>query len=170
MGLHLRCAFLSAALLACAAGRSRPAPPGPREPFHLAAETLAGERVDVGGPGPVRLVELWASWCGPCGPAAERARAALEHHPDVVAYAISIDTDRAALGRAAAASPPPGMVLVLPGGPAAAASRGLDRIPAFLALDADGLVVGMVTGMTPHLAQDLDDLLRRAEGRGHDRG
>ena len=135
----------------------------PRLP--LLAETLAGERFVVGGPGPVRLVELWATWCTPCGPAAERARTVLARHPDVVAYAVSIDQDRAELTRRLAEAPPPGTTLVLTGGPIAAARAGIPQVPTFLAIDARGRLVGSVVGLSPGLGPALEKLLRRAEGR-----
>ena len=132
--------------------------------FHLAAETLAGERVEIGGPGPVRLVEVWATWCEPCALAAARARPVLARHPRVIAYAVALDVDREAVARYVAMTPPPGAPLVLLGGHAAAARRGLDSVPTFIALDARGRVTGAITGLSPGLGPALDRLLRHAEG------
>lgn len=131
----------------------------------LVAETLAGQRLVVGGPGPVRLVELWATWCTPCGPAAERARAVLARHPGVLAYAVSIDEDRAELTRLLRAAPPPGTALILLGGPTAAARAGIPQVPTFLALDTRGRLVGVVVGLSPGLGPALERLLRLAEGK-----
>ncbi len=140
-----------------------PLPRGaPVSEFHLVAETLAGERVEIGGPGPVRLVEVWATWCEPCAPASERARTVLAHHPRVLAYAVALDVDREAVARSVAATPPPGAPLVL-GHHAAAARRGLDRVPTFIAIDARGRVTGAITGLSPGLGPALDRLLRHAE-------
>jgi hypothetical protein len=165
----------TAAALAVALGcAGRPVAPAaaPDQPqptlspvLHLEVETLEGKRVDIGGPGPVRLVELWATWCGPCGPAAERARAALARHPQVVAYAVSVDEDREAVARSVAEAPPPGTALVLPGGPAAARRRGVSQIPTFVAIDNRGRVAGAVAGYSPGLESALDRILRQAEGR-----
>jgi hypothetical protein len=130
----------------------------------LVAETLAGQRLVVGGPGPVRLVELWATWCTPCGPAAERARAVLARHPGVLAYAVSIDEDRAELTRLLSAAPP-GTALILPGGPTAAARAGIPQVPTFLALDTRGRLVGVVVGLSPGLGPALERLLLLAEGK-----
>jgi thiol-disulfide isomerase/thioredoxin len=132
--------------------------------FHLAAETLAGERVEIGGPGPVRLVEVWATWCEPCALAAARARPVLARHPRVVAYAVALDVDRETVSRYVAMTPPPGTPLVLLEGHAAAARRGLDSVPTFIALDARGRVTGAITGLSPGLGPALDRLLRHAEG------
>ncbi len=134
----------------------------------IVAETLAGERIVVGGPGPVRLVELWATWCTPCGPAAERARTVLARHPRVVAYAVSIDQDRAELARRLVEAPPPGTALVLSGGATAAARGGIPQVPTFLALDERGRLVGLVVGNSPGLGPALEKLLRLAEGRQGD--
>lgn len=152
-------------LLACAHAGPPTARTGAR-PERFTAETLEGERFEIGGPGPVRLVELWATWCEPCGPATGRAREVLARHPGVVAYALALDDDRAAVERHVAAFPPlGGRALLYVGGAGAAARAGLPEIPTFLALDARGRVVGSVTGLTPGLGPALHRLLRRAEGR-----
>ncbi|WP_176064197.1 TlpA family protein disulfide reductase [Anaeromyxobacter diazotrophicus] len=155
-----------AALAASGACAHRAVPPSwaARAELPFVALTLDGERVVVGGPGPPRLVEVWATWCAPCGPAAERARAVLARHPRVAAYAVSVDEDRAALEQRLAERPPPGRPLVLPGGPAAAARRGLRDFPTFLALDARGRLVGVEVGLSPGLGPRLDRMLRHAEG------
>ncbi len=136
----------------------------PGSEFHLAAETLAGERVEIGGPGPVRLVEVWATWCGPCALAAARARTVLARHPRVLAYAVALDVDREAVSRYVAMTPPPGVPLVLLEDHAAVARRGLDRVPTFVTLDARGRATGAITGLSPGLGPALDRLLRHAEG------
>ena len=149
-------------LLACAhRAHGAVEPPGGAFP----AETLAGERVEIGGPGPVRLVELGATWCEPCGPATERARPVLARHPRVVAYAIALDTDRQAVARHLAATAPLGIPLLYRGGAAGAKRRGFDQVPTFVALDARGRVAGSVTGLGAGLAPALDRLLSQAEGR-----
>ena len=126
---------------------------------------MAGETLEIGGPGPVRLVELWATWCDPCGPASERARSVLARHPQVVAYAVALDSDRGAVVRHLASSPGLGTPLLYPGGASAAARRGLDRVPMFVALDVHGNVAGTVTGLSPGLGPALDRILNQAEGR-----
>jgi len=159
-------AVTAALALATGCGRRAWGGSGGAEPqLPLLAETLVGERFVVGGPGPVRLVELWATWCTPCGPAAERARTVLARHPNVVAYAVSIDQDRAELTRRLGEAAPPGTALVLTGGPTAAARAGIPQVPTFLALDARGRLVGTVVGLSPELGPALEKLLRRAEGR-----
>ena len=151
--------------VACStAAPSRPRAPLEAEP-RFAAETLTGEAVKIGGPGPVRLVEVWATWCAPCAAASERARAVLRRHPQVLAYAVSIDADRDAVARHVAATPPAGEPLLFGGGPAAAARRGLGDVPTFIVLDTRGRVVGRMTGLSGGLGPTLERLLRRAEGR-----
>jgi thiol-disulfide isomerase/thioredoxin len=159
-------AWLAAAAVAAGCGPSRRALREPHPVLPLQAETLDGAPFTVGGGGPVRLVELWATWCAPCGPAADRARAVLARHPRVVAYGISVDGDRAALLQRLRDDPPPGTPLVLPGGSAAAARAGMTELPTFLVLDARGRVAGVVVGLTPSLGAELTRLIRRAEGRG----
>ena len=158
-------AAVALALGAACAHRAAGGSGGTAPQLPIVAETLSGERLVVGGPGPVRLVELWATWCTPCGPAAERARTVLARHPSVVAYAISIDQDRAELVRRLAEAPPPGTALILSGGPTAAARSGIPQVPTFLALDERGRLVGVVVGFSPGLGPALEKLLRRAEGR-----
>lgn len=158
-------ALAAAALLAACAhpGASAGWAARPEVPFVAAA--LDGGPVVVGGPGPPRLVEVWATWCAPCGPAAERARAVLARHPGVAAYSVSVDEDRAALAQRLAEAPPPGTPLVYPGGSSAAARRGLRELPTFLALDARGRLVGTVSGLSPGLGPALERMLRHAEGQ-----
>jgi thiol-disulfide isomerase/thioredoxin len=160
----LRALAALTALLACTLPASR-VRGAARPELPILAQALDGRRVEVGGPGPPRLVEIWATWCPPCGPASERARAVLARHPQVVAYAVSVDEDRAALERRLAGAPPPGQTLVLAGGPSAAARRGLREYPTFLALDAHGRLVGTVVGLWPGLGPALERLLRHAEGK-----
>ncbi len=169
----MRVSALALALaLACSAAagpRSAASAPLALSPLagDLPVETLAGAPRHLGGPGPVRVVELWATWCEPCAAAAARAAPVLARHPRVVAYAVALDPDRDAVARHLVASPPLGEPLLLRGGPSAAARRGHDQIPAFFVLDARGREVGSVTGSTPNLGPRLERLLRLAEG---DRG
>lgn len=46
-------------LAACASLHTRPED---RRPLLLPAETLDGAPVTIGGPGPIRVVEVWATW------------------------------------------------------------------------------------------------------------
>jgi len=174
-GVKVPVGILLLAVAACAHAPAAPARP-PRQATaslarpgaagdRLVAETMAGETVEIGGPGPVRLVELWATWCVPCGPAAERARSVLARHPQVVAYAVALDSDRGAVLRHLASVPGVGTPLLYPGGASAAARRGLDRVPMFVALDARGKVAGTVTGLSSNLGPALERLLSQAEGR-----
>jgi thiol-disulfide isomerase/thioredoxin len=163
---RLRLLAVAAALtLAACARRPLPETWAVRPELPIVAATLDGERVVVGGAGPPRLVEIWATWCEPCGPAAERAGEVLARHPDVAAFSISVDEDAAALARRLAEAPPPGTPLVYPGGPSAAARRGLRDYPTFLALDRRGRLVGSVTGLSAGLGPTLERMLRHAEGK-----
>jgi thiol-disulfide isomerase/thioredoxin len=137
---------------------------GPARPPRLAAATLAGEPVDLGGPGPVRLVEVFATWCAPCRAAAPAVRAVLARHPEVAGWSLSIDDDLEALATEAARAPPPGRLVVHAGGLAGAARRGLDRIPLFLVLDARGRLVAEVMGYSPGLGARLERAIRDAQG------
>jgi thiol-disulfide isomerase/thioredoxin len=137
---------------------------GPAGPARLTAATLAGERVDLGGPGPVRLVEVFATWCAPCRAAAPVVRAVLARHPEVAGWSLSIDDDLEALAAEAARAPPPGRLVVHAGGLAGAARRGLDRVPLFLVLDARGRVVAEVMGYSPGLGARLERAIRNAQG------
>jgi thiol-disulfide isomerase/thioredoxin len=160
---HVRLALalaLCAPLAACAhAGRARPAPPATIE-----AETPGGDRVTVGGPGPVRLVELWATWCAPCRAVAPRVREILGRHPAVEAYAISIDEDATDWRSLEAGARPAGRLLHLPGGGAAAARRGIDRLPLFLVLDPRGRLTAVVEGSSQSLGARLERALALAGG------
>ncbi len=162
-GGALACALLLLGAGSCASSGAQRR--GEGDPFWLSTLTLAGEPLLIGGEGPARLVELWASWCAPCGPASEQAQAALGRHLQTRLYAVSIDADPRVLKHALAAAPRPGTQLLLRGGPAEAARLGLNEVPTFIALDRNGVMVGRVTGLSASLPGALEELLSRAEGR-----
>jgi hypothetical protein len=88
----------------------------------------------------------------------------LAGHPRVSANAVALDGDSEAVRRRVAEAPPSGEPFLWPGGAASAARRGISSIPAFVALDARGEVVGAVVGDSAGLGPALDRLLTRAEG------
>jgi thiol-disulfide isomerase/thioredoxin len=157
-------ALTCVATLACCAS-ARPAQQRAREPglASLDLTTLDGTPIEITGPGPTRLVEVWATWCEPCERAAAAARPVLARHALVAAYAVALDTDRTLVERHAGLAV--GTVLLVRGGAAAATRAGFGRLPAFVALDARGRAVGAVTGATPNLAAQLERLIGHAEGR-----
>src|SRR5919198_2859021 len=106
-------AAAAAAMAACAQAPARASRAAP-DVNRLAATDLHGAPVAIGGPGPVRLVELWATWCEPCERAAAAARPVLARHPRVTAYAIAVDSDRASIAQHAARAV--GDILVVQGG------------------------------------------------------
>jgi thiol-disulfide isomerase/thioredoxin len=88
-----RCALaLVLSLSACCA---LPGQPPSGEAFFLPAETLDGRPVDLSGPGPIRLIDVWATWCGPCREATPKVQAVLGRHPEVRGVLLSIDDDPA---------------------------------------------------------------------------
>jgi len=137
---------------------------GPGAPPRLFASTLAGLPLEIGGPGPVRLVEVFATWCAPCRAAAPTVRAVLARHPEVAGWSLSIDDDLEALAAEVAREPPPGRLAVHPGGLSGAARRGLERIPLFLVLDERGRVVAEVMGHSRGLGARLERAIRDARG------
>lgn len=159
----MRPALVLAALLASACAGARPAPRTPAV-ADLPAVTLDGRPYPLSGPGPVRLVDVWASWCAPCVAAAPRVARVLARHPDVLGLSLSVDDDPAELRRHLEAHRVPGLVLHCPGGFAAASRRGIDDLPLFLVLDSRGRPAGLVRGLSPRLEPELERMLRLAKG------
>ncbi len=143
---------------------------GPRAGLHapdvadLPATTLEGRPYPLSGPGPVRLVDVWASWCAPCVAAAPRVARVLARHPDVLGLSLSVDDDPAALRRHLETHRVPGLVLHCRGGFPAASRRGIDDLPLFLVLDSRGRVAGMVRGVSARLEPELERMVRLAKG------
>jgi thiol-disulfide isomerase/thioredoxin len=149
---------LCALTLSCAAGWKTSIPLG--RPLPISAQTLDGQAAPLSGPGPVRLVALWASWCEPCHKARPVLQRVLDRHPEVRGLAVSVDEDREALLADHARQPMPGVVLHAP---TALSVLGTARIPIFLALDRRGRVVDSWTGVGPGLEPALERMLATAE-------
>ncbi len=130
----------------------------------LPATTLDGRSYPLSGPGPVRLVDVWASWCAPCVSAAPQVARVLARHPDVLGLSLSVDDDPAALRRHLETHRVPGLVLHCRGGFPAASRRGIDDLPLFLVLDPRGRLAGMVRGFSPGLGPELERMVRLAKG------
>jgi thiol-disulfide isomerase/thioredoxin len=130
----------------------------------LPAETLDGRPYPLGGPGPVRLVDVWASWCAPCVAAAPRVARVLARHPEVVGLSLSVDDDPEALRRHLETHGVPGLALRSTGGFAAASRRGVSDLPLFLVLDSRGRLAGAMRGLSPQLEPALERMIRLAKG------
>lgn len=154
---------LALALLAAACAGSRPAL-RPLAVGELPAETLDGRPYALAGPGPVRLVDIWASWCTPCVAAAPRVARVLARHPDVLGLSLSVDDDEAELRRHLETHGVPGLVLRCRGGFAAASRRGVNDLPLFLVLDTRGRLAGVVRGFSARLEPELERMVRLAKG------
>lgn len=163
------CSGALAAALVLASCASAPLAGGRGAPdlSRVDARTPEGATVALTGPGPARLVEVWATWCEPCARAAAVARPVVARHPRVAAFALAVDGERRDLDGYGASAV--GRLLVVRGGEAAALRAGLDRFPTFIVLDARGNAVGHVIGTSPQLAANLERLLRSAEGGVGDR-
>jgi len=151
--MRVRTRTLVALLLVSGCANTRPAAERPR--VVIDAETLSGEPVSIGGPGPIRVVDLWATWCEPCRISSDRVATFLRRHPDVEEIALSVDDDVAAVGRFLEKQPVPGRVLHFPGGMRAASQQGLRNIPLFIVLDVEGGVVATITGLSSDLERRL---------------
>lgn len=134
------------------------------QPLALAAETLDGEPVEINGPGPARVVDVWATWCSPCRAAAPRVRAVLTRHPNVSGISLSVDDDvgdlRRFLGHHAVAGTP----LHFPGGLTRAGKAGIDRIPLFLVVDQQGRISGVIEGLGPGFEMRLERMVAAVAG------
>ncbi len=159
----MRRALALVALLAsgCAGFRAGSRVPAVGE---LPAETLDGVPYALSGPGPVRLVDVWASWCAPCVAAAPRVARVLARHPEVVGLSLSVDDEEADLRLHLERHAVPGLVLRCRGGFAAASRRGVNDLPLFLVLDSRGRLAGMVRGLSPRLEPELERMVRLAKG------
>ena len=145
-------------LLALGCVTARPSP-DQRKPLVIHAETLDGQPAIVGGPGPVRLVDVWATWCGPCRNAGPRAARVVAERPGVQEIALSVDDDVSALRQFVAANAVAGEVVHYSGGYRAARRDGLHAIPLFVILDKQGRVVSHITGARGDLERQLADAL-----------
>jgi thiol-disulfide isomerase/thioredoxin len=154
-------ALLALLSVACAGSRAGWRPPAVAE---LPAETLDGRPYALAGPGPVRLVDVWASWCTPCVAAAPRVARVLARHPEVLGLSLSVDDDEAELRRHLERHGVPGLVLHCRGGFAAASRRGVSDLPLFLVLDSRGRLAGMVRGLSARLEPELERMVRLAKG------
>jgi thiol-disulfide isomerase/thioredoxin len=147
--------------LSCASARPLPAS---RTPVHLVAEDLAGARVPVGGPGKVRLVDVWATWCEPCRGSMPRVAAVVRSRAaeGVEEIALSVDEELATVKRYLVEHQVEGRVLHYPGGMAAAQRQGLHGIPLFFVLDRQGRMAGAAKGNASDLERQLNEAISEA--------
>jgi thiol-disulfide isomerase/thioredoxin len=157
--------LVCAALISCVPVSLRPAADGGLD---LASTIPSGESFRLDGPGPVRLVEVWATWCEPCLKAAPKVKRVLDRHPRVAGFSLSIDDDPAVFRGWLGEHEVPGKPLHLTGGFAMAHRRGIDRIPFAFVLDTRGRLVGSLTGLTPNYEALLERMVRTAEGAARD--
>jgi thiol-disulfide isomerase/thioredoxin len=139
-----------------------PTLPSPGSAFALPAQTLEGEPVELGGPGKIRLIDVWATWCAPCREVSPQVEAVLLRHPEVRGIFLSIDDVPEQARAYAARHFFPGEWLYLPGGGAGAQAAGITAIPLVVVLDAQGRVVDAF-----HLIEEarLERALAAARGR-----
>jgi thiol-disulfide isomerase/thioredoxin len=133
-------------------------------PLALQAESLDGATVAIDGPGPVRIIDVWASWCAPCLEAAPRLHALLARHPEVAAISLSVDDDVAELRHFLAEHEVPGKPLHYRGGLAGANQVGIHRIPLFIVVDERGQVIGVAEGSRSFAGQ-VEQMVSQLAGR-----
>lgn len=122
----------------------------------ISAETLDGNRVQIGGDGTARLYGFFAHWCPHCQDELPVTVSWLESNPlpagvEIVAVSTGVD-------RGAPNYPPsewferenwPATVLLDSEDQALAAAFGLTAFPFWVAVDADGVVIARVEGAIP---------------------
>jgi cytochrome c biogenesis protein CcmG, thiol:disulfide interchange protein DsbE len=135
---------LGAVLLACAPHRvaSPQPPPLAGVPLSVNVAGLDGAVVRLGGPGAVRVVDLFASWCEPCRAQLPALQRLAEAHAggDLAVAAVSLDEDRAALDRFLAQVPLAIPILWDRGGAAVTPALQIQRLPTTLVVDRGGVI------------------------------
>jgi thiol-disulfide isomerase/thioredoxin len=153
-----------ALLLACASPGPRP-PPVAGASLSVTALGLDGEAVQLGGPGEVRVIDLFASWCEPCRAQLPALGRLAEAHAGggVAVVAVSFDEDRAALDRFLADVPVAVPVLWDRGGATIGPALRIQRLPTTLVVDRSGVIRHVHLGYDAHsearLEQEVAGLL-----------
>ncbi len=135
---------MGAVLLACAPQRVAGPQPPPVEGVRLSVNvaSLDGGEVRLGGPGEIRVIDLFASWCEPCRAQLPALQRLAEAHAGqgLAVSAVSLDEDRAALDRFLAQVPVAIPVLWDRGGAAVTPALQIQRLPTTLVVDRAGVI------------------------------
>jgi thiol-disulfide isomerase/thioredoxin len=160
---------VAAALLACASSGKGPQPPAlAGVPLSVTARGLDGAEVRLGGAGPVRVVDLFASWCEPCRAQLPALGRLAEAHAaaGLTVVAVSFDEDRAALDRFLAEVPSAVPVLWDPGGARVGPPLQIQRLPTTLVVDRAGVIrhvhLGYDQRSDARLEKEVEGLLAEA--------
>jgi thiol-disulfide isomerase/thioredoxin len=165
----IRALPLLAALLvsACAAPRQVAARPPPLAgvPLSVTARALDGAEVRLGGPGEVRVIDVFASWCEPCRAQLPALGRLAEAHAGrgLAVVVVSLDEDRAALDRFLAQVSVSLPVLWDRGGEAVVPALQIQRLPTTFVVDRAGVIrdvhLGYDARSDAKLERDVEELL-----------
>ena len=144
----------------------RPLAPGDAAPRYSAA-TTGGERVTVGDPGPVTLVNVWATWCTTCKEEFADLEAVHREFAPKGLRVVAVSVDHGSIAKVASFATKLGGTFTIAHDPESriVSDWRLVGVPETFLLDASGAVVWKQQGALPHGAAELRRAIGEALGR-----
>jgi peroxiredoxin len=155
-GKNVRRGIAFLCLLACslAAGAVKIGDPTPA--FNL--QTLDGKTVNIASyKGKVVLLDFWATWCGPCRKALPELKSLLQQNTGkpLVVISVSADEDRAAVQEFVRANGMSWTQAWDSQGKVAGGIFGIESLPSYVLIDAQGRIAYTMRGWAPFSSQAL---------------